>query len=230
MVRPTRRRLLRRAPLALVLAASLLLAGCVQYTASAIPDTLLDGATQNGWQFFANEPPDGPVSKDFGMVQQWAKLYRDTGEQRGGHPASLTVISFKVAFTTPDRDELVDRVQQLVAQEAEEQGIRLEAGADREPRTTAAGDDAVTFRYQGEAGDSAFFSRQADVEVAGAVWNCAEGGRNTVVVVALAQVNERTAGGFVEDPDDRNWLELWEDATPNSGGDDGGLMMHATCG
>lgn len=229
---PPRRRRTRGGPLlALLLAAVVLTAGCLSYTASEVPAELLDGATGNGWQFHRNEPPDGPVERDFGLVKQWAKIYRDTGD-RGGYPASLTVVSFKVAFSTPDRDEIKDRTQALVEEEAGELGVRLQGSPEEGTRTTAVGDEAVYFLYDGTAGEgSSLFDRQADIKVVGVVWNCAEAGGNTVVVVGLAQVNERSAGGLLQNPDDRNWRDIWVDATPGrGGGSDGGLAVHVTCG
>lgn len=223
-----------RAPLlGATLALVLLTAGCVQFTASEIPENLLHGATGNGWIFDRDDPPDGPRTESFGLVQARTKVYKDPGDTgdagNGGYPASLSLVSFEVAFDEPDREEITDRARDLVQEEAERLGVELERPPQEGERTVKSGDRAQYFLYDGQVDDdSSLFTRQADVKVAGVVWNCKEGGGNTVVAVALAQVNERTQG-VIEDPDDTNWRELWRDARP--GGDpDGGLIVHATCG
>lgn len=225
----------RRGPFAataVLLLAAVTAAGCVSYTPSVVPRELLDPGTGNGWTFHKKEPPGDPASQDLGLVKRQTFAYRDTGD-KGGHPASLSVISFKVAFSSPDLDDLADRARTEVQAAAQGLGVELDGPPREETRATAAGDEARTFVWDGTVTEESdlFTDTQADVKVAGAVWNCKEApGGNSVVAVALAQVNERSAAGLIQDPDDRNWVELWEDADPGDARRDGGLMMQVTCG
>lgn len=211
---------------------ALLSAGCVDYSPSAVPDPYLHSESGNGWALFERRPPE-PQSQSLGLVKTQTLVYRDPGETgesgNGGYPASLSVISFEVAFNEPDRDELTTRARDQVEKKAEELGVELEKPPEAGKRRVAAGDEAQYFLYDGTVtDDSSLFTREADVKVAGVVWNCAEAGHNTVVAVALAQVNERTAG-TIEDRNPKNWDELWRDAA--SGGErDGGLIVNVSCG
>lgn len=213
---------------AALIGALVLLAGCVDYSASVVPEAFLDGQTGNGWILDRMEPSE-PRSESFGMVKSQTAIYKDPAEDEG-YPASLSVISLKIAFQQPDRDEIRDRARALVEEEADRLGVDLEKPPTEGERQAASGDTAVYFRYDGTAEqESSLFSREADVRVVGIVWNCAEGGGNTVVGVGLAQVNERTQG-VIEEPDERNWIELWSDADRSTQEADGGLAVHATCG
>lgn len=220
--------------LAALMAASLLLAGCIQYDASKVPEDKLHGSTGNGWILDRREPVDGPRSENLGLLKSRTLVYLDPGESgsqgNGGYPASLSVISFKVAFTTPDRQEITERARRLVEEEATARGVDLDKPPDEGQRTVASQDRAQYFLYDGTVtDDSSLFSREADVKVVGIVWNCEADGGNTVVAVGLAQVNDRQ-GGVLEDPDDTNWREIWEDADMAASGRDGGLAVHITCG
>lgn len=216
---------------AALIGALVLLAGCVDYTPSVVPESMLDDQAGNGWVLDRKEPAGEPRSENFGLVKSQTFIYKDPGESGGedGYPASLSVISLKVAFQQPDRDEITERARKLVEDESDRLGVELEKPPEEDERQTASGDTAKTFVYDGTAEqESDVFSREADVKVAGIVWNCADGG-NTIVGVGLAQVNERTQG-VIEEPDDRNWVELWKDADRSTSQQDGGLMIHPTCG
>lgn len=227
MSRPSRTVHRSDAVLATLIAALVLLTGCVSYSPSVIPESLLDAQAGNGWVLDRRDPPGEPRSENFGLVKSQTIIYQDPGDE-GGYPASLSVISLKVAFQQPDQDEITDRARTLVEEEADRLGVDLEKPPEERDRQTASGETASSFVYDGTAEqESDVFDREADVKVAGIVWNC-DGGGNTVVGVGLAQVNERTQG-IIEDPDDRNWIELWEDADRSTSDADGGLMVHATC-
>lgn len=220
------------AVVAALISVLVLLAGCVSYTPSVVPESMLDAEAGNGWVLDRKEPPSEPSSKSFGLVKSQTFIYKDPGESgnEDGYPASLSVVSLKVAFQQPDRDEITDRARTLVEDEADRLGVELEKPPEEGERETASGDTAAYFLYDGTAEqESDVFDREADVKVVGIVWNCADDGGNTVVGVGLAQVNERTQG-VIEEPDDRNWVELWEDADRSTSEQDGGLMIHASCG
>lgn len=220
------------APIAALVGALVLLSGCVSYSPSTLPESMLDSQAGNGWILDRKQPPSEPRSESFGLVKSQTFIYKDPGESGGenGYPASLSVISLKVAFQQPDRDEITERARKLVEEEASRLGVDLEQPPEEGERRTASGDTAAYFLYNGTAQqESNVFSREADVKVAGIVWNCADDGGNTVVGVGLAQVNERTQG-VLEDPDRRNWIELWQDADRSTNPQDGGLMIHASCG
>lgn len=217
-----------RLGLAAVLIACLLTAGCVSLAPSEVPDSSLDASTGNGWRY----DPANSSDVSGGLFSKRAvNAYIDRAEDDQGHPGRLTVLSLR-GLLSPDREELRDRVNESLRENAQRNGLELSSKTHEGQRDLANGARSffITFNATAESEDSVFAS-DADVRILGEVFRCTGGA--TVVVTGSAQVSESESVGGVQtsgETDPKTWAEIVRDPQGTIGGFRGqGLVYTLAC-
>ncbi len=219
----------RRLPIGALLVALATLAGCVGLTPAAVPNAVLDVGSGNGWT--RDDPNTSGVEGGF-LTKQATNAYVFDPVSDDRFPGTLRVVSI-ATLLSPDREELLDRLEQQLVQQAGEQGLELEDQIMRGERQLSSGAQSffVTFNGTARAGGSLFAS-DSTVKVIGEVFRCTGG--PTVVATGSAQVEgTRSVGGITTERqyDTRTWSDVVEDPQGTVEGFRGsaGLIHNVEC-
>jgi hypothetical protein len=218
----------RRRLIAVVLLA-VLTGGCVSLSPAQIPASSLDAGTGNGWQA---DPANSTAVEGGWFSKRSVDAYIDRADDDRGHPGRMTVVSLR-GLLSPDREELRERVEEQIRQNAEQNGLELETQTNEGQRDLGNGARSyfVTFNATAAAEGSVFAS-DAEVRLLGEVFRCTGGA--TVVITGSAQISSSESVGGVatsEDRDPRTWAEIVRDPVGTVDGFRGqGLVYSIDCG
>lgn len=198
-----------RLGLVTVAVACLLSVGCVSLTPARVPAASLDPGAGNGWNYDA--PNSSSVEGGY-FSKRAVNAYLDLAEEGQGHPGRLTVLSVR-GLLSPDREELRERVEQRLRENAEQSGLELSSQTHEGQRSLANGARSYYLTFNGTArSESSVFETNAQVRIVGEVFRCTGG--PTVVVTGSAQVSETESVGGVqtsEEVDPQTWAEIVRD-------------------
>lgn len=210
----------------------LALAGCVELTASRVPDRLLEGSGGNGWEKNQTASQREPASASWGTSKSQTLAYEDRRSDEG-YPGTLTVTTLR-SLLRPSQDTVLEVARESIRKEAERKGVDVQGSPTTGTRQLANGAQASWFVYDGSVSSSAFFQeRNARVKIYGEVFQCAAQ-KTVVVTVGLAQITDvRSVGGvpLPSEEDHATWREIAADPRGSIEGIRGsdGLGHNVTC-
>lgn len=203
--------------------------GCVSLSPAVVPSSHLDVRADNGW---VRNTEDSTGVEGGWFSKQAVKTYEDEATDGRGYKGFLQVVSLR-GMLSPDREEIKERVQERLRQNAEDKGLTLDRQVREGDRQLANGATSfyVVFNATSED-DSGFFPGNAELKIIGEVFRCTGGA--TVVVSGSAQISSARQYGPIEDRDykPRTWAEIVRDPSGTIGGFSGsdGLIYNIACG
>jgi hypothetical protein len=214
--------------LAVVVVVAMVTAGCVSLTPAQIPSQALDAGTGNGWEH--------DEANSTGVEGGWTQkrsvdAYLDRADDDRGHPGRLTLVSVRTLLS-PDREELRDRVEEQLRENARRNGLELEGQENEGQRTLGNGARSFYIVFNATAeNQGSVFASNAEVRILGEVFRCTGGA--TVIVTGSAQISESESVGGVptdENRDPRTWAEIVRDPSGTVEGYRGqGLVYNIEC-
>lgn len=212
-----------------ILTVTVLTAGCVSLTPATVPDRLLGGSSGNGWM----HDPANSTGVEGGFFSEKAiEAYRDPADGQEGFPGFLNVVSIR-GLLSPDRQELRQRVEERLKEDARSKGLTLTGEATRGNRNLANGVRSfyVVFNGTSETSNGPFAANR-EVMILGEVFRCTGGA--TVVVTGSAQIEGRRSIGGIQTErtyEPRTWAEIVRDPSGTIGGFRGsrGLVYNIAC-
>lgn len=226
-----------KALLAVVLLASVSLAGCLDLQAAVVPSRYLEGPGGNGWERNATVSEREARSASLGLTKVQTLFYQDRAKDDEGFGGLLQVTTLRTLFT-PTEESLHERLGEQLRKAAAARGIRLDGEPYGGSREVGSGAESLYIVFNGTVvkepeGFGEVFTRNARVKILGEVWQCREE-RTSVVTVALTQVTSgRSVGAipFSNSADAATWREVVADPVGSIDGVRGerGLAYHVEC-
>lgn len=216
--------------LAALLLTSVLTAGCVSLTPATLPNRVLDTQAGNGW---VADPVNSTGVEGGFFDKQAVEAFRDPADDDEGFPGFVNVVSIR-ALLSPDRQELRERVESRLKEDARAKGLQLEGQTQEGNRRLANGAQSfyVVFNATSETSNGPFGANR-EVKILGEVFRCTGGA--TVVVTGSAQTEgTRSIGGFQTERtyEPQTWAEIVRDPGGTIEGFRGsrGLVYNVACG
>lgn len=206
--------------------------GCVNLDPAALPNSVLDVENRNGW---VRDTANSTGVQGGYFSKQAVKAYRDDATDDRGFKGFVQIVSLR-GMLSPDREELQERVEQRLRENAEAKGLRLDQRVQEGQRNLANGALSFFVVFNATATESeGFFTSNMRVKIIGEVFRCTGGA--TVIASGSAQVEGETSssiGGVQTDREykPRTWAEIVRDPQGSIEGFQGGdgLIHNIRCG
>lgn len=217
-----------RVRIVVLLLAVAVTAGCVGLTPAVVPGENLDVGTGNAWT--RNLANSTGVEGGF-FTKQAVNAYEHDPVGDDSYPGALYVLSI-ATLLSPDRGELLDKLEEQLVAQTEEQGLELDYRLMEGERQLGNGAQSFFLAFNATAREDGFFASDATVKIIGEVFRCTGG--PTVIATGSAQVETtRSISGITTEHryDPGTWEDIVMDPQGSVEGFRGqqGLIYNIAC-
>lgn len=203
-------------------------AGCVGLTPAVVPSANLDVGTGNAWTRDLSNSTG--VEGGF-FTKQAVNAYEHDPVGDDSYPGVLYVLSI-ATLLSPDRGELLDRLEEQLVAQTEDQGLELDYRLMEGERQLGNGAQSFFLAFNATAREDGFFASDSTVKVIGEVFRCTGG--PTVIATGSAQVETtRSISGITTEHryDPGTWEDIVMDPQGSIEGFRGqqGLIYNIAC-